>query len=88
MSEAGYPEINVVAWYGFVAPKGTPQPIVDKIIEGFNTVLKDPKVRSALEVQALQVVDPMTSAELNALVEADAEKYAKVITEAGIKLGD
>ena len=26
MTEAGYPEINVVAWYGYAAPRGTPQP--------------------------------------------------------------
>ena len=30
MTEAGYPEINVVAWYGYAAPRGTPQPVVDK----------------------------------------------------------
>lgn len=88
MAEAGYPEINVVAWYGYVVPRGTPQPIVDKIIGGINTVLKEPKVRAALEVQALQAMDPMTSAELNALLEADTEKYAKVITDTGIKIGD
>lgn len=86
LAEAGFPEANVVAWYGMVAPRGTPQPIVDKIVEGVNAVLKEPKVRATLEAQALQAVDPMTSAELNALVAEDTEKYAKVIAETGIKL--
>ena len=88
VSEAGYPDINVVAWYGLVAPRGTPQPVVDKIVDGVNTALRDPKVRSALAVQALQPVDPMTSAELVALVNSDTGKYAKVIADAGIKLGN
>ena len=86
VAEAGYPEIDLVAWYGFIAPRGTPQPIVDKVIDGINTVLKEPKIRAALELQALEPAEPTTSAELNARMEADTEKYAKVISEAGIKL--
>ena len=88
MSEAGYPDINVVAWYGLVAPRGTPQPVVDKIVAAIDGVVRDPKVRSALQAQALQAVDPMSPPELTALVAADTEKYAKVIEEAGIKLGN
>jgi tripartite-type tricarboxylate transporter receptor subunit TctC len=33
-----------------------------------------------------QVMDPMTPAELQALVAADTEKYAKVIKEANIRI--
>ena len=88
LSEAGYPEINVVAWYGYSVPKGTPQPVVDKIAAGFNAALKDMKVRTALEKQGLQVMDPMTPAEMVALVASDTEKYAKVIKESDIRLAD
>jgi tripartite-type tricarboxylate transporter receptor subunit TctC len=88
MTEAGYPEINVVAWYGYAAPRGTPQPIVEKIVAGFNAAVKDPGVRAALEKQHLQVMDPLGPAELAALVASDAEKYAKVIRDANIRLGD
>jgi tripartite-type tricarboxylate transporter receptor subunit TctC len=86
MSEAGYPEINVVAWYGYAVPRGTPQPVVDKIVAGFNETLQAPRVRELLEKQALQPVGPMSANELAALYAADTEKYAKVIREAGIKL--
>jgi tripartite-type tricarboxylate transporter receptor subunit TctC len=85
VSEAGYPEINVVAWYGYAVPRGTPQPVVEKIAAGFNEALRTPKVRELLEKQALQPVEPMSVAELAALYAADTEKYAKVIREAGIK---
>jgi hypothetical protein len=54
MSEAGYPEINVVPWYGYAAPRGTPPRVVDKIVAGFNEALRVPKVRELLEKQALQ----------------------------------
>lgn len=85
VSEAGYPEINVVAWYGYAVPRGTPQPVIDKIVAGFNEALKVPKVRDALEKQGLQPVEPMSAAALAELYAADTEKYAKVIREAGIR---
>ena len=88
MTEAGYPEINVVPWYGYCAPRGTPPAIVDKIAEGFAAALKDAKVRSALEKQGLQVMDPMTAAEIAALLASDTEKYGKIIKEADIKLSE
>ena len=47
MTEAGYPEINVVPWYGLAVPRGVPQPIVEKIVAGINEALKDPNVRIA-----------------------------------------
>jgi tripartite-type tricarboxylate transporter receptor subunit TctC len=86
MSEAGYPEINVVPWYGYAAPRGTPGPVVHKIAAGFNEALKASKVRELLEKQALQPVEPMNASELAKLYATDTVKYAKVIREAGIKM--
>jgi tripartite-type tricarboxylate transporter receptor subunit TctC len=88
MAEAGYPEINVVAWYGYAAPRGTPPEVVAKIVAAFNAAVKDAGVRVALEKQYLQVMDPLGPAELTALVASDVEKYAKVIRDANIRLGE
>jgi tripartite-type tricarboxylate transporter receptor subunit TctC len=88
MTEAGYPRINVVAWYGYLAPKDTPRPVVDKIVAAFGEALKDANVRAALEKQSLQVMDPMTPQQLDALVTSDTEKYARIIKDANIRLGD
>jgi tripartite-type tricarboxylate transporter receptor subunit TctC len=86
MSELGYPETNVVAWYGLSAPKNTPAPVVDRIVSGVNEALKDPAVRKSLEAQMTQVMEPMTPAELQALVASDTEKYSKVIKDANIRI--
>ncbi len=88
MTEAGFAEVNVVPWYGYCAPRGTPQPIVDALNGAIAGALKDGKVRASLEGQGLQPVDPMTSAELVALVASDTEKYAKVIQDANIRIGN
>ena len=86
ISEAGYPEANVVAWFGYGAPRGTPRPIIDKIVAGFNEVMQIPSVKEALQKQALQPVKPMNADELAELYAADTEKYAKIIREANIKV--
>src|SRR5262245_50752197 len=75
VTEAGYPEINVVAWYGYAVPRGVPQPVVDKIVAGFSDRLRAPNVRP-LEKQALQTIEPMTASQLAELYATDTEKYA------------
>jgi tripartite-type tricarboxylate transporter receptor subunit TctC len=88
MSEAGYPEANLVAWYGYGVPRGTPRSVIDKIAVGFNEVMKIPSVIEALQKHALQPVKPMNADELAQLYAADSEKYAKIIREADIKLSE
>jgi len=41
-AEAGYPEVNQTAWYGIMAPAGTPKEIVDKIAAAVAEVQRDP----------------------------------------------
>jgi tripartite-type tricarboxylate transporter receptor subunit TctC len=86
MSEAGYPETNIVAWNGYGVPRGTPRPVIDKLVAGFNEVMKLANVREALQKQALQPIEPMNADELAALYAADTEKYAKIIREANITI--
>jgi tripartite-type tricarboxylate transporter receptor subunit TctC len=88
MSEAGYSEANVVALGSYGVPRDTPRPVIDKIVAGFNEVMKLPSVRQALEKQALQPVEPMNANQLAELYAADTEKYDKIIREANIKLSD
>lgn len=88
MSEAGYPEVNVVPWYGFAVPRDVPKPIVEKIVAGFAVALRDPTVRKRLEQQALQPMDPLTAEQIADLIAKDTEKYAKVIRDANIKLSE
>jgi tripartite-type tricarboxylate transporter receptor subunit TctC len=85
MTEAGYPEINVVPWYGYAVPRGTPQRVIDRIAAGFADAIKSPKVRDLLEKQAIEPMDPISLKELAELYAADAEKYAKVVRESGMK---
>jgi tripartite-type tricarboxylate transporter receptor subunit TctC len=51
LAEEGYPQLNQPAWYGLLAPKGTPDAIIQKLRDAAVVALKDPKVIEALEKQ-------------------------------------
>ena len=42
IAEQGYPDFDVVVWYGIVAPQGTPKPILDKLDASLTKLMKDP----------------------------------------------
>jgi tripartite-type tricarboxylate transporter receptor subunit TctC len=55
MKEAGLSGVGFTSWYGLVAPKGTPKPIVDKLRAAFAEVVKIPDIKVKAEKTALQL---------------------------------
>ena len=51
LAEEGYPQLNQPAWYGLLAPKGTPPEIIKRLRDAAVVALKDPKVIETLEKQ-------------------------------------
>jgi tripartite-type tricarboxylate transporter receptor subunit TctC len=85
IDEAGVPGYEATIWLGIMAPKGTPQPIVDKLNAEIGKVVNRPDVK---ESWAKQGVEPMTMspAEFDKYLRADIEKWGKVVKEANIKV--
>jgi len=51
LAAAGVPGYNVLLWSGLSAPKGTPRPIIDKLVDAAHQALGDPETQKALEAQ-------------------------------------
>ncbi|MDS1142536.1 tripartite tricarboxylate transporter substrate binding protein BugE [Pusillimonas sp. SM2304] len=51
LAEEGYPQLNQPAWYGLLAPTGTPDEIIKKLRDAAVVALEDPKVIETLEKQ-------------------------------------
>jgi tripartite-type tricarboxylate transporter receptor subunit TctC len=47
-AEAGMPEFQVSAWFALFAPKGTPNPILDRLSEALDRALDDEAVRKRI----------------------------------------
>jgi tripartite-type tricarboxylate transporter receptor subunit TctC len=87
MEELGFPGFDATAWFGLMAPAGTPQPVIDKLHKETVRVLALPDVKGKLEGLGVQLVGN-TPTEFLALVETELPQWGKVIKEAGIKLSD
>ncbi|MET0875101.1 MAG: tripartite tricarboxylate transporter substrate binding protein [Pseudolabrys sp.] len=78
MAEAGVPAFNATLWVGFMAPVGTPKPIVDKLHDEITKILRRPDIKQAWEkTGATPIV--MTQPEFKSFMEAQVAKWAEVI---------
>ena len=78
MAEAGVPGFHFSQWVGFMAPKGTPQPIVDKLNRTITQILARPDIKTSWEAQGATPM-VMTQAEFAAFMQGEVDKWAKVI---------
>ena len=87
MAESGYPGFEAVPWFGLVAPVGTPKDIVDKLHAETARTLATPEVRKKFDELGIEPVGN-TPAEFAAIIRKEIPEWAKVVKDAGIKLGN
>jgi tripartite-type tricarboxylate transporter receptor subunit TctC len=85
VEEAGVPGYEYHTWFGLWAPKGTPQPIVDKLNAEVTKALADPVVQQRIAAGA---GEPSTMAlkDMEPFMKAEIAKWAEVVKRAGIKV--
>ncbi len=85
MAEAGGGADTLVSTYfGFVAPAGTPKPIVDKLNQEFRKIVHMPDVAQRLENVGLEPTGS-TPEEFTAEIKRDRERFGKLVKELGIE---
>lgn len=78
------PGYEASGWQGIGAPKNTPPEIIDKLNKETNAILADPKTKTRL-AQLSSSAFPSLPNEFGKFIEAEVEKWAKVIRAANIK---
>jgi tripartite-type tricarboxylate transporter receptor subunit TctC len=84
MIEMGYPDFDVVPWFGLMAPAGTPKAITDKIYAESMKVLAQPDVRRQFATLGIDVIGG-TPAEFAAVIPNETRQWAKLIKAMGIQ---
>jgi tripartite-type tricarboxylate transporter receptor subunit TctC len=84
LQEAGVPGVDTSIWSGMFAPKGVPQPILDKIYTDVAAVLQMPDVREKFAAGGA-TVGGMKPAEFTAKLKQDLVKFKEVVQKANIK---
>jgi tripartite-type tricarboxylate transporter receptor subunit TctC len=79
------PGLTLEGWVGMFVPAATPNPVVQQLSGAASAALGDAQLAARLGEMGFQVA-PSTPQELQDLCRTDAEKYAKAIQAAGLRM--
>jgi tripartite-type tricarboxylate transporter receptor subunit TctC len=82
--ESGVPGYEAYVWMGLLAPKGTPQAVIDKISRDVVAVLATPEVKTYMANAGIEIVGS-NPAEFGTFFRAERSQWAKVVRETGAK---
>ena len=84
VAESGYPDFEVLAWYGLFTPRGTPKEVVSRLNTEIEKILGQPDIREKL---AALGAEPkyMNPEQLTAFVSVESPKWGRLIRESGAK---
>jgi tripartite-type tricarboxylate transporter receptor subunit TctC len=77
------PGYEVVLWFGTMAPRGTPQPIIDRLNGAINEALKDDDIKKTLERDGMRPTGGAPEA-FGKRIRGDYERWLKVVKDANI----
>ena len=83
LAESGYPGFEAYAWFGLLAPAGTPSRIIQTLNREANVALNLPDVRASFEADGIEAA-PGTVDALDAHIKRELEKWAKAIRQSRI----
>ena len=84
LTELGIPGVEVDAWYGVLAPAGTPAPVIARFNAEINAVIAMPDVRERLSTAGIDVRGGTPEA-FGAEMREDHARYGRIVQEFGIK---
>ncbi len=84
MKEAGVEGVEVVVWYGVLAPAGTPREIVQTLANGIVRATRDPEVRRRMLEQGAEPVGS-TPEEFAKLLREEIARWAEVVKISGAR---
>ena len=85
LTEAGVAGYEATIWLGIMAPRGTPQAVVDKIAADVGRALRLPDVVKTLADQGVGVA-PGAPAEFDRFIASEIDRLGAVVKTAGIQL--
>jgi tripartite-type tricarboxylate transporter receptor subunit TctC len=87
VAEQGVPGFSALAWWGVIAPKGTPPAVVKRMYDELSKALRDPAVADKLTQQGMEIVGGGPE-ELDRFLRGEIARWAKVVGENKIQAGD
>ncbi len=83
-AEAGYPNYNMIYWFGMMAPAATPAAVINQLQQGIAKAVEQQKIRDAFAGAGVRAV-ASNSADFTKRVDDEARVWKRVIARAGVK---
>ena len=83
VAEQGFKGFDAVSWGGLLAPKGTPQDVVDRVSKEVSLILADKGVQDRL-LNAGAIANFQSPKQMQARIAGDYDKWGKVIRAKGL----
>jgi tripartite-type tricarboxylate transporter receptor subunit TctC len=83
LEASGLQGYDLVTWFGFGAPAGTPPAIVQRLQDEFAKAAADPSVKAKLDEAGLDPIDQMQPAEFARLIASDLARWTPIIKATG-----
>jgi tripartite-type tricarboxylate transporter receptor subunit TctC len=83
--EAGVPDFEAIAWFGVQAPARTPRPIVERLAEAIQAILREPATVTRVREFGAEA-RPLGPAEFDRFIAAENEKWREVVRVSGARL--
>jgi tripartite-type tricarboxylate transporter receptor subunit TctC len=82
--EKGFPQFEAGSWFGFFAPKGTPEAVISMVNKAVNEVLQVPAIEQQMIAQG---ADPVggTPAQFGQFVQREHDKWRVIVRDSGAK---
>lgn len=84
VAESGLPGYDVVAWFGMLAPAGTPPAIINRLQSEAKRALNTPEVLRRMDIEGTDVVGN-PPAEFGREVKAEYDKWRELVRKTGMK---
>lgn len=85
LAELGYKDINVVTWFGLLAPANTPKDVVTKLNAEFNKALRNPELRMKLSNEGAEP-EGSTPEKFAALIKEEIPRWGQIVKESGARI--
>lgn len=85
MMESGFAAFEAIAWFGLMAPRGTPVPIVEQLHRETARALADPELRKTFEALGMSAIGN-SPAEFTASIKAEVPYWRALIKAIGVKV--
>jgi tripartite-type tricarboxylate transporter receptor subunit TctC len=84
LEESGVAGYEYEPWYGMFGPATLPKPLVARLNQLVNGIIREPAIRDQFARQGLEV-QTLTSEQFGEILRSDVAKWGKIIRDAGVR---